>query len=195
MSQEQAAESPPASEESVPGRRNVIVDIFTGFLSFILVAVPSTIGGIFFLDPILRKKKLPNGSGGGDVEGFVKVPLTSDAIPADGTPVPVSIRSDQIDAWNLYKDVPIGSVWIRRTEAGLKVFNSVCPHLGCRVGYRPTENDFYCPCHESRFTLEGEKTNDTPPRNMDDLEVKEVDGTVYVKYQNFKGGIADKTAI
>ena len=195
MSQEQTAESPPALEESVPGRRNVIVDIFTGFLSFILVAVPSAIGGIFFLDPILRKKKSAGDGGGGDLEGFVKVPLTSEAIPADGTPVPVSIRSDQIDAWNLYKDVPIGSVWIRRTEAGLKVFNSVCPHLGCRVGYRPTENDFYCPCHESRFTLEGEKTNDTPPRNMDDLEVKEVDGTVYVKYQNFKGGIADKTAI
>ena len=204
-----SSQSVPAPEQPTDppgaGRRNVLVEILTAFLSFIIVAVPSTIGGIFFLDPLVRGRK-PKGDGGetGGLTGFIKLPVTADSIPADGTPVAVSVRTDQDDAWNHYKDVPVGSVWLRKTPVGkIIVFNSVCPHLGCSVDYRRSENDFFCPCHTSCFTLDGEKTNDIPPRGMDELEIATAtDGQpnengveLWVKFQNFRSTTSEKIAI
>ncbi len=34
-------------------------------------------------------------------------------------------------------------------------FSNVCPHLGCHVHYRPSEQRFVCPCHQGVFDLEG----------------------------------------
>lgn len=199
-----ASASETSADAPVAPRRNMLVELFTGFLSFILVAVPSTIGGIFFLDPLLRGKKSSDGEDGGDMAGFLQLPVTADSIPADGTPVAVSIRTDQDDAWNRLKDVPVGSVWLRKNEAGeIVVFNSVCPHLGCSVDYRRSENDFFCPCHTSGFDLDGKKTNDIPPRDMDSLEIATAtdgrpvkDGNeLWVKFQNFRRATSDKTPI
>ena len=112
--------------------------------------------------------------------------------------------NDLDDAWNRFKDVPVGSIWLRKNPDGkILVFNSVCPHLGCSVDYRRNEGDFFCPCHTSSFSLDGEKTNEVPPRAMDSLElltaangeVKE-DGTeLWVKFQNFRRATAEKIAI
>ena len=197
-----SAESPKAAPT---GRRNVLVDLLTGFLSFLLVAVPSTIGGLFFLDPLLRgRKSKGSGTGGGGLDGFIKLPVTADSVPADGTPVAVSVRMDQDDAWNRFKDVPVGSVWLRKNPDGqILVFNSVCPHLGCSVDYRRGENDFYCPCHTSAFSLDGHKTNDIPPRDMDSLEItvatdgqpSENGSELWVKFQNFRRATAEKKPI
>ena len=75
-------------------------------------------------------------------------------------------------------------------------FSSVCPHLGCFVDFRENENDFYCPCHNSKFELTGKRMNDTPPRHMDELEI-DTDklrdtGEVWVKYERFKTNTSDK---
>lgn len=189
--------------DSPPDRRSFLVQLLTGFLSFLLVAIPSTIGGIFFLDPLLRGRKTKDGGAGG-LDDFIKLPVTTDSIPADGTPVAVTVRTDQVDAWNLFRDVPVGSIWVRKNDQGKPVvFNSVCPHLGCSVNHRRDENDFYCPCHTSAFSLDGEKMNDVPPRGMDTLEIMAAtDGTpdeagkeLWVKFQNFKRGTVEKKAL
>ena len=186
-----------------PTRRNILVEGFTAFLSFILIAVPSAIAGIFYLDPILRSKK-SKAAGGGELEGFIKLDLTADALPADGTPVSVTVKSDLVDAWNRFRDVPVGSIWLRKNpDGGVVVFNSICPHLGCSVDYRRSENDFFCPCHTSSFSLDGTKTNEVPPRDMDSLELKTAnDGTpdpagleLWVKFQNFRGARPDKIPV
>jgi Rieske Fe-S protein len=36
--------------------------------------------------------------------------------------------------------------------------DSICTHLGCSVFYRDTQDDLFCPCHESRFTKAGDVT-------------------------------------
>ena len=200
---------PPAESstgaESPPTRRNAMLDLVTAFFSFILIAVPSAIGGIFFLDPIIRGRK----SGGGDtdgnsLEGFIRLPVTADTIPQDGTPVAVTVKDNLDDAWNRFKDVPVGSIWLRKNPDGqIVVFNSVCPHLGCSVNYRRSENDFFCPCHTSAFDLDGTKTNEIPPRDMDSLQLQRTkDGTptkdgneLWVKFQNFRRATAEKIPI
>jgi menaquinol-cytochrome c reductase iron-sulfur subunit len=190
--------------ESPPTRRNILLELGTAVVSFLLVAVPSTIGGIFFLDPILRSKKSSGGGGGSALEGFIKLPVTAETIPADGTPVAVTVKDDLDDAWNRFKDVPVGSIWLRKNPDGqIVVFNSVCPHLGCSVNFRRSENDFFCPCHTSSFSLDGCKTNEIPPRDMDSLSLKRTTGgaeandgeELWVKFQNFRRATSDKIPI
>ena len=30
-----------------------------------------------------------------------------------------------------------------------------CPHAGCNVNYNKDSNEFVCPCHQSKFNLQG----------------------------------------
>ena len=190
-------------------RRSLLVQALTGFLSLLLVAIPSTLGGLFFLDPILRKKKSGGGGGGTglarkDEQGFIRLDVTRDVIPADGTPVSVTVFDDIEDAWNRFRNVPVGSIWLRKVGDGpILAFNSVCPHLGCSVNYRRAENDFFCPCHTSAFSLDGAKSNEVPPRDMDALEVAmrtagkddAAGNEIWVKFLNFRRATAEKTPI
>lgn len=204
--QTKSDQTPPAAETP---RRSALVHLLTAFLSFIIVTVPATIGGLFFLDPILRKKKAADGKSAGSVArkdeaGFIRLDLTRDSVPADGTPVSVTVLDDIVDAWNRFANVPIGSIWLRKVGDGpILAFSSICPHLGCSVNYRQAEGDFFCPCHTSAFALDGKKTNEVPPRDMDSLTVSmRTDGKddpsgneIWVKYEKFRGARADKVAI
>ena len=201
------ADSPAASENAVSdgpaeaseeSRRGLLIQGITAVLSFLLVAVPSTLAGIFYLDPILRKKKggeADESDGGDEFDGFIQLPVTLDALPEDGQPVSVTVKDTLDDAWNRFRDVPVGSVWLRRLpENNIIAFNSICPHLGCSVNYRSGENDFFCPCHTSSFDLDGNKTNEVPPRDMDSLEIKlgPDNQSLWLRYRNFRGATADK---
>ena len=174
------------------------------------MAVPSTLAGLFFLDPILRQRKVAaGGTTDGDIPrkdyaGFIRLAVTKDAVPQDGTPLAVTVRDDIIDAWNLLRDVPVGSIWLRKVGDGpILAFNSVCPHLGCSVNFRRAENDFFCPCHTSVFALDGRKTNKVPPRDMDTLEVAmrtngqdDANGReIWIRFQNFRRATSEKIAI
>jgi len=198
---------PPAVETP---RRSMLVHMLTAALSFLIITVPSTLGGLFFLDPILRKRKVTVGGATGgkapkkDEAGFIRLDVTKDAVPEDGTPLSVTVNDDHIDAWNMFRDVPVGSVWLRKVGDGpILAFNSVCPHLGCSVDYIHADNHFFCPCHTSAFALDGKKTNEIPPRDMDVLEVSmrtngqdDPNGLeIWVKFQNFKKATSDKIVI
>lgn len=202
---EQAGATGDSGTHSAPVTRGAFIQLLTATISFVIVAIPAAFGGLFFLDPLLRKRGGAGGAGGAaarkDEEGFIRLDITADVIPSDGLPVAVTVRDDSEDAWNKFLDVPVGSIWLRKDTAGaLTAFNSVCPHLGCSVNYRRSENDFYCPCHTSAFSLDGKKMNEVPPRDMDALEVSlrtggkpDPAGTeVWVKFQNFQRGKAEK---
>lgn len=194
-----------AADSAVPPdvpRRSVMMHALTAVCSIVLLAVPTALGGLFFLDPLLRRSRTGPGGGSGrrDSEGYVRLDTTFDALPEDGTPVAVTVIDDLVDAWNRFENVPIGSVWLRRIGDQVIAFSSVCPHLGCSVDYRRSNNDFFCPCHTSSFALDGSKTNKVPPRDMDSLEVvRRSDGQddpsgneIWVRYQNFVKATPEK---
>jgi Rieske Fe-S protein len=57
-------------------------------------------------------------------------------------------------------------VAIYRDEANaVHAYTAECPHLGCVVGWNPTERTWDCPCHGSRFDPHGHIMNG--PANMD----------------------------
>jgi cytochrome b6-f complex iron-sulfur subunit len=42
-----------------------------------------------------------------------------------------------------------------RADGSVLVVTSACPHSGCVVDFDAAHTEWTCPCHDSRFTLEG----------------------------------------
>lgn len=181
------------SEHDGPPRRGFFVKFFAGLVGGIVGLAPVITAGGFLLGPILKKRKADAGSDAED--GFLPLDIKSDALALDGPPQQVTVVADRVDAWNFYPQERVGSVWLRRTGEGIVAFNTICPHLGCSVDYRTSHEDFYCPCHLSNFSLDGERQNMIPPRDMDSLETKIVNDRVWVKFKNYRGGIGEKVPV
>lgn len=93
------------------------------------------------------------------------------------------------DGWTAARDVLIGAAFVRRTgpnPGDIDARSAVCPHLGCAVGYDPSQKNYLCPCHDSRFALTGAKLTGPSERGLDDLPVQLADGRLkltWVRYQ------------
>lgn len=177
--------------KSEPTRRGFLYKSFTAIVGAVVGLFPLGAGILFFLDP-LRKRKAVAGDAPDGKEGFIKVGAL-ESVPKDGSPArfPVIVPRRE-DAWTTYLNVAIGAVYVRRDDQGeIVAFNVTCPHLGCAVDYLPGKQQYLCPCHDSAFALNGARTNQTPPRDLDSLEVdadKLKTGEVWVKYQDFRTG-------
>jgi menaquinol-cytochrome c reductase iron-sulfur subunit len=120
------------------------------------------------------------------------------ALPVGGPPLLFQVVTERRDAWTKFPANAIGSVFLKRTgEREIVAFNSTCPHLGCSVEFRQERDAFYCPCHDSEFARSGEVRGVSPSRRgLDTLEVEiRNDSEVWVYFQNFKPGIAEKVPV
>jgi menaquinol-cytochrome c reductase iron-sulfur subunit len=182
-------------------RRNFMVEFFAAAIGLIVGVVPAITGGLFFLHPLFKGKDEAEASTRPDApvkdeDGRLKTTVRLESLPDDGTPLQLKMVDDIVDAWNLFPNQEIGSIWIRKVGDQVIAFNTICPHLGCAVEHRASTGDFYCPCHLSSFTVDGEKQNEIPPRGMDTLDVAvKDDGSVWVKYEKFRGAISEKVSI
>ena len=83
-------------------------------------------------------------------------------------------------------DLEGNEILVKRTAAGFQGFNSVCPHLGCRVHWQEQEQQFFCPCHRGVFDAQG-KAIAGPPAEADQhlfpapLVVDQESGVVYLE--------------
>jgi len=59
------------------------------------------------------------------------------------------------------------------TSAGIYALSAVCTHLGCITRFKSDERAIACPCHGSRFDLEGNVTHGPAPRPLPWLDVTE----------------------
>ena len=173
--------------EPVQERRGFI-KFLCAFIGTLISVVPFGAGVWSYLNPLAKRE-----DGAGD--GFIKV-TTLDAIPVDGKPAKFSIVADKVDAWNRFSNVSIGAVYLRLVDGVPKALHTVCPHLGCFVDYRPSDKDFFCPCHNSNFRLDGGIVDGVSPRDMDVLQIDIRNETeVWVKFQNFQPGHIDKVPV
>ena len=147
----------------------------------IVSAVPFGAGIWAYINPLTREK-------GVDGDGFLKI-TSLDAIPDDGTPAKFSVIADKEDAWNKFKNISVGAIYLRKEAGKVKALHTVCPHLGCFIDYRSSKSDFFCPCHNSNFKLDGSIVSGVSPRPMDPLEIEIRNKVeVWVKFQNFQPG-------
>jgi cytochrome b6-f complex iron-sulfur subunit len=78
-------------------------------------------------------------------------------------------------------DYPEGTVRFDRERkayvvggaGGVYALSAVCTHLGCITRHVADENAIACPCHGSRFDLEGDVIHGPAPRPLPWLDVTE----------------------
>jgi menaquinol-cytochrome c reductase iron-sulfur subunit len=111
------------------------------------------------------------------------------------TPTKIAISGSRKDAW-LTETVTLGSAWVIKTSAAptqFTILSTICPHLGCSIV--GDDKAFRCPCHKSRFALDGQRKAGPSPRAMDLLEHEVRDGVLFCRYQRFKTDSAEKTPL
>ncbi len=168
-------------------RRGFLKKFAANVIGAIITVVPFAAGIAVWLDPARRK---------GSANGQLVRVATLTALPDDGVPRKFSVLASRVDAWNKSPESVVGAVYLRRDKGGKpQAFNVVCPHAGCFVDYVANRDSYLCPCHNSTFALNG-KINDPgspAPRGLDELEVEiRKDSEVWVKFQNFRAGVAEK---
>ncbi len=57
-------------------------------------------------------------------------------------------------------------VFVMRFQDGFRALSAVCTHLGCITRYEPDARVIACPCHGSRFGLDGEVLAGPAPRAL-----------------------------
>lgn len=78
--------------------------------------------------------------------------------------------------------LPDGAPAVLVAPAGGKLIalSAECTHAGCEVAWRADENDFHCPCHNSKFTIDGKVISGPAKEPLPRYEVKMVGGDAIV---------------
>lgn len=109
-----------------------------------------------------------------------------------GVPIRVNFVQSSVDAW--LESRTLNGVWLFTQDgAKFKAYNGHCTHLGCSYTYDKDHKTFLCPCHRGQFDVKtGEVLAGPPPRPLDELQVEIRDSAVFVKYRDFRLGIAEQ---
>jgi cytochrome b6-f complex iron-sulfur subunit len=124
---------------SAPSRREFLYYIWGASIALLLGE--ATAGLIWFALPRFRE---------GTFGGIFNLP--PDRIP-DVNAAPLNIAE--------------GRFWVSRPESGLVVLFGVCTHLGCLPKWSDTNLRFECPCHGSKYELDGLYIEGPAPRSLD----------------------------
>src|SRR5687768_12173370 len=172
-----------------PERRDFFKKASAVGLGTACALVPLAAGVTVLFDPLRRKTEA----------GEKMLITTLDALPKDGTPQKFAIMASRVDAWNKLPNAPVGAVYLRRTgDKSAEAINVVCPHAGCFVDFRADKRDYYCPCHNSAFSIDGNISDpkSPAPRGLDTLEVEiRNEREVWVLFRNFLTGNSKKVPV
>jgi Rieske Fe-S protein len=150
----------------------------------VAIAVPAA---AFLTFPARRRTV----SGGDEPEDVARL----DALP-EGKPVRVTVKaSKRRDAWTAFSDVTLGACWLVREGGNVRALSTVCPHAGCAVDWDEAQKTFVCPCHDSRFSLAGERQSGPSPRPLDTLDVDVKDGRISVAWRRFRTATTKKEPV
>jgi Rieske Fe-S protein len=138
----------------------------------------------------LRRKREEKGSDG----GFVDVGSLTDLPMGEWRLLTLEVVRE--DGWE--KTRSRHALWVcRQGEDGrsIAVLSPICPHLGCPINWHPDRSQFSCPCHGGIFDTGGRHISGPPPRAMDALDYEVRAGRLWVRWQDFKIGVADRVPV
>jgi len=142
--------------------------------------------------PTLRFVVAPAKVAGGGGGLWVKT-VKLDALE-EGKAQRVAIVADFRDAYTVAKQQELGAAFLVRKGKAVSAISVACPHLGCSVQSK-SNGDYYCACHDSSFSPEGERRDGPSPRGLDPLETKVEEGFVLVQFKRFKMGIPERVEV
>jgi menaquinol-cytochrome c reductase iron-sulfur subunit len=88
-----------------------------------------------------------------------------------GKPQEVTFVRTRVDGWRSFPEKVIA--WVVRTdEKHVVAYSPQCTHLGCAYHWEAQDNQFVCPCHESRFSIDGKVLGGPASRPLDRYPVR-----------------------
>ena len=131
----------PNTESSGSSRRTFHLAVIYGFGAIIsaLVAIPTA---LYLLIPP-KARKDANYIDAGDISQLTP-----------GTPVEMSFQETRFDGWRLITEKKTAWV-VKEADNKILAFGPQCTHLGCAYHWESDKNKFFCPCHNSVFSIDG----------------------------------------
>lgn len=111
-----------------------------------------------------------------------------------GSPVSIAFSETTEDAY-LRQTVQVHAWAVSLAPGEVTVYSPICPHLGCRYDWHASEGQFFCPCHNSAFALDGKVLSGPAPRPLDALPSRVENGELYVEWERFEPGVPYKKVV
>ena len=136
--------------------------------SVALLVVESTGLLVWFMLPRFRE---------GEFGGKFTLPI--DVLPETNAP-PFNFADGRFWLVNVNNEVQVGCerMWPAPEDGpivGAAAIYKVCTHLGCIYAWVDANDRFECPCHGSKYRLDGRRIEDPAPRNLDRFKLLALD--------------------
>jgi Rieske Fe-S protein len=149
--------------------RRDFIKVTTGAIGGFIAGVLGIPSIAYMISPALREDKAGKPMPIGKLED---IPI--------GTPHPFSFTITKVNGWERTA-ASYGGFILRKSEDpnDILVLSSRCTHLSCRVNWNETAGAFLCPCHDAKFSKEGEVLDGPPPEPLGHF-THEVDAEGYI---------------
>ncbi|MCQ3938685.1 MAG: hypothetical protein DPW18_16805 [Chloroflexi bacterium] len=155
--------------------RRDFIKVTTGIVGGLIGAIIGLPSVYYLIDPALRE-------GGKDAW----IPIGKFEDMQVGVPYPFSFTRVQVNGWERTAS-SFGGYAIRKSDDpnDLFILNSRCTHLACTVNWSAEASAFLCPCHDAKFSADGEVLDGPPPRELDVFDEHRVtdDGIVEIFFK------------
>jgi menaquinol-cytochrome c reductase iron-sulfur subunit len=120
-------------------------------------------------------------------------------LPAQQAPESVwGIKTDLARFERARPDVyanPKGRVPYPAVTMGFALFSPICPHLGCSYRWLDDAKHFWCPCHGSTYSPEGEHLGGPAARGLDPLPLRERNDVAEVTWIRYAPTTPDRILV
>jgi menaquinol-cytochrome c reductase iron-sulfur subunit len=146
----------PLSQDTT--RRGFYETAIHGLMAIITAAVG--IPALLYLFTPAKEKKADAWAEAGDVTRLTP-----------NSPVEVVFHRERIDGWRVIPEK--GTAWVVKfPDNNVVAYGPNCTHLGCAYHWEAGQKDFFCPCHNSVFSIDGKVVSGPAPRPLDRFQTK-----------------------
>ena len=71
-------------------------------------------------------------------------------------------------------------VFVYKKDDKIDIYDAHCTHMGCILNFNNQTDQFNCPCHKSRFDIDGIKLRGPAKRDLDKIAFKIKNKTLYI---------------
>lgn len=71
-------------------------------------------------------------------------------------------------------------IFVYKKDDKIDIYDAHCTHMGCILNFDNQTKQFNCPCHKSRFDIDGTKLRGPAKRDLDKIVFKIKNKTLYV---------------
>jgi menaquinol-cytochrome c reductase iron-sulfur subunit len=103
-----------------------------------------------------------------------------------GVPVLRTFTSTKVNGWERTVN-SYGVFVLKKSDTEFEVISNICTHLACRVTWLSDKQEYVCPCHDGRFSINGVVNSGPAPRALDKYDpiIDQANGILKI---NFKKG-------